>query len=152
MSPTNLPAAGVPSQSPSSRPLPPDTQSLPPFYPPGLPYLYGQPGPHGGQYRSTGPGMNIPQPYYGTPPHPPFNQYGNAGPWGYDRYPPGAIPNTLLHPGDLQPTGIAPSNAAVQTNEGGHLTTNLAAPTEFRPRRTYPNTQVSEGGTSDSIK
>lgn len=121
--------------------------------------------------------MNAPQVYYGAPPYPPFGHHGSAGPWGYGHYPPSAFPKPFPHPGDLQSSSapvqarvtpvraeegvsqasLQPSSASVQARvmpvhaEEGSKATNQAAPSEFRPKRNYPNKHISEGGMSQSI-
>jgi hypothetical protein len=86
---------------------------------------------------------------------------------GYGHYPPGAFPNPFPHPGDMQPTvqarvmpvhaegvsqaSLPPRGAPFQTRVMPVRTevlegTNQAAPSEFQPKRIYPNKQVSEGG------
>jgi hypothetical protein len=140
---------GIPSQTPMVCGPPPNIQGLP-FYPPlGPPFLYGHPGPNGGQYHAAGQGVNTPQLYY-APPYPPFSQHSNAGPWGYGHYPPGAFTGPVPQPGDLL-HGSDPVRVN-QTQARTVGATDKTAPAEFRPKRIYPNKLLREGGTSHSDK
>ena len=167
MSPTPPPADATGLDQPILPPAPPPNVQGPALYSvPGPPSQYGRTGPYGSQYHAAGMGMNTPpQLYYGA--HPPFYHHGDAGPWGYGHYPPGAFPNPVPHPGGLQSSsapvqarvmpmhakegasqaGLQSSSAPVQASEA----TNEVARSAFQPKRNYPNKQISEGGTSRSI-
>ena len=152
----------LPSQTLSSRAPPTGIQGPAPFHPPpGLPYLYGHPGPNVGQYRAAGVGMSIPQFYYRVPPYPllsqpllgqpPLSQHGSTGAWGYGPPAGRAVPNTLPHTGSLHTSNAPPVRTTewqVRTEGVRQLAINRTTP---RQRRVYPNRQVRDGGMSHSV-
>jgi hypothetical protein len=138
----------------SSPNLPTDTAfpptGAPPFYPPpGLLFQYRHPAPNGSQYHAASLGMNLPQLYYGAPPHPPFGQHGNAGgPWGYGHYPPSPFPGPFLQHGDPQPTYNAPdrmSQTQVRAEVGqSQLHTNVGQLQHAEAGRSHVCTEVGQ--------
>ncbi|KAN0138373.1 hypothetical protein V8E53_003836 [Lactarius tabidus] len=149
-------------------PAPPPQMYQPPYYPPQLQQFHrGYPGPvNGGQYQAVELGMNTPPFYYNTP-HTPFNYQapypstGNAQPWGYGQYLTNPLPDQLLNHGDMlanntqvgetracaeavttHPEAVATHAEAAATSEA---TNQAVVPNAFKPTKTYPNKQISEG-------
>lgn len=161
-------------------PAPPPEMYQPPYYPPQpQPFHGGYPGPvNGSQYRAVGLGMNAPPFYYNAPQHPqglfnyqaPYRDAGNAQPWGYGQYPADALPGRFPYRG-----GTLANNAEVNGQVGEtraraeavathveaaatrveaaatSVANQAAVPKASQPTRTYPNKQISQGGTWYSI-
>ena len=125
------------------------------------PHIYGQP--YGAPLA--------PYPPYPPPHFPPYPGVASAQlqPWSYGHFPTGPLPNPVPHPSVTQPdnaerappmhgaqvdTVVAPDVGVVERDarrEGTGMGDGMES-TEVQPKRIYPNKQVSDGGTSFSVR